>query len=245
MNVTQNWQSDACDAGWTIDLHRIGHRITAGFRLCAAGLGELLAMSRPRDLSADDVSRVAESSDIKAARGGDQEAYRRLVERHQQEVGQYLWKFTTDRVAWDELLQTVFVEAYLSFAKFRGDSDFVDWLRGIATHVGYRFWTERKKQRDRRTSLPDLDDMRLVEPVRQPLGLFEMLEQLSPRDRLVLTLLYVEERSVADAARLAGWTESMVKSQAHRARIKLKELWEQADGQRGLAQTTGRKRAES
>ena len=232
MNVTQNWQSDVCETDWTRELQKFGHRIVAGVREFIAGLAESLAMSEKRDLSADEVSRAAESSDIKAARDGDHEAYRRLVERHQQDVGRYLWKFTQDRVAWDELLQTVFVEAYLSISKFRGDSDFVDWLRGIATHVGYRFWTQRKKQRDRTTSLPDPNDTRLVEPVCQPLGLFEMLEQLAPRDRLVLTLLYVEERSVADAAFLTGWSESMVKSQAHRARIKLKELWEQSDGKR-------------
>ncbi len=59
------------------------------------------------------------------------------------------------------------------------------------------------------------------------------LEQLAPRDRLVLTLLYLESRSVAEAADLAGWSETMVKVQAHRARKrfrKLLELKEQCDG---------------
>jgi RNA polymerase sigma-70 factor (ECF subfamily) len=54
------------------------------------------------------------------------------------------------------------------------------------------------------------------------------LEQLPPRDRLVLTLLYLESRSVAEAAELAGWSESMVKVQAHRARQKLRALLEQS-----------------
>ncbi len=59
------------------------------------------------------------------------------------------------------------------------------------------------------------------------------LEQLAPRDRLVLTLLYLESRSVAEAADLAGWSETMVKVQAHRARKRLRKLLEtkeQTDG---------------
>jgi RNA polymerase sigma-70 factor (ECF subfamily) len=55
-----------------------------------------------------------------------------------------------------------------------------------------------------------------------------VLEQLAPRDRLVLTLLYLESRSVAEAADLAGWSESMVKVQAHRARKRFRKLLEQS-----------------
>jgi RNA polymerase sigma-70 factor (ECF subfamily) len=55
------------------------------------------------------------------------------------------------------------------------------------------------------------------------------LEQLPPRDRLVLTLLYLESRSVAEAADLAGWSQTMVKVQAYRARGKLRKLLETRD----------------
>jgi len=46
------------------------------------------------------------------------------------------------------------------------------------------------------------------------------------RDRLVLTLLYWEGMSVAQAAGETGWSESMVKVQAHRARKKLRRWLE-------------------
>jgi RNA polymerase sigma-70 factor, ECF subfamily len=176
---------------------------------------------------ADRVS-TDDRADILSAVGGDHDAFRRLVERHQQEVGRFLWKFTRDRNLWDELLQTVFVKAYVSLGKFRGDANFVDWLKGIATHVGYRSWTVRQKQQHRLKTLAESRETLETTATERELGLFELMEQLTPRDRLVLTLIYVEERSVADAAKLAGWTESMVKSQAHRARARLKELW---DGQ--------------
>jgi RNA polymerase sigma-70 factor (ECF subfamily) len=53
------------------------------------------------------------------------------------------------------------------------------------------------------------------------------LEKLSPRDRLVITLLHLEERSVAEAAEHTGWSQTMVKVQAFRARARLKKLLQQ------------------
>ena len=43
----------------------------------------------------------------------------------------------------------------------------------------------------------------------------------------MLTLLYWDDCTVAEAAELAGWTQTMVKVQAHRARKKLKRLLEE------------------
>jgi DNA-directed RNA polymerase specialized sigma24 family protein len=42
----------------------------------------------------------------------------------------------------------------------------------------------------------------------------------------VLTLIYLDGCSVAEAAEQAGWSQTMTKVQAHRARKKLKKLLE-------------------
>jgi RNA polymerase sigma-70 factor (ECF subfamily) len=52
----------------------------------------------------------------------------------------------------------------------------------------------------------------------------KMLAQLSPPDRLVISLLDLEQRSVKDIAQLTGWSETRVKVRAFRARRKLKAL---------------------
>jgi RNA polymerase sigma-70 factor (ECF subfamily) len=46
------------------------------------------------------------------------------------------------------------------------------------------------------------------------------------RDRLVLMLIYLEGCSVAEAAEATGWSRTMVKVQAHRARRRLRALLE-------------------
>lgn len=51
-----------------------------------------------------------------------------------------------------------------------------------------------------------------------------LLAQLSPPDRLVLTLLDLEERSTQEIAQITGWTRPMVKMRAMRARHKLRQF---------------------
>jgi RNA polymerase sigma-70 factor (ECF subfamily) len=52
------------------------------------------------------------------------------------------------------------------------------------------------------------------------------LAQLSPKERLVITLLELEERSVQEISGLTGWSEGNVKVRAFRARAALRKLME-------------------
>ena len=65
---------------------------------------------------------------MKHTRDGDPEAYRRLIERHQDHVARILWRFSRDRRTHEELVQDVFVEAYLSLGNYRGKAPFEHWL---------------------------------------------------------------------------------------------------------------------
>lgn len=51
-----------------------------------------------------------------------------------------------------------------------------------------------------------------------------LLSQLPPEDRLVISLLDLEERSVKEIAAITGWSVSLVKVRAFRARRKLRKL---------------------
>lgn len=173
--------------------------------------------------------------EVQASLKGDGEAYARLVRRYQHEIAAYMWRFTRDRTQWEELVHDVFVEAYLSLRTYQGAAPLGHWLRRIATRVGYRWWKQRARRR-RQTSLGLLDADGLSNANRYPTTAEEagaivhaVLARLSARDRLVLTLLYLEECSVAEAARLTGWSQTMVKVQAFRARKKLKRLLEEQE----------------
>jgi RNA polymerase sigma-70 factor (ECF subfamily) len=175
--------------------------------------------------------------DIRRTRDGDPDAYRRLVERHQDHVAQILWRFSRDRSVHEELVQDVFVEAYLSLNTYHGKAPWGHWLARIATRVGYRYWKERARQKAAVPfSLEEWDDiagddqmLERIEPDRAADILHRLLGQLPPRDRLVLTMRYIEGCDVAETARRTGWTKTMVKVQALRARNKLKRLVERSE----------------
>jgi RNA polymerase sigma-70 factor (ECF subfamily) len=54
-----------------------------------------------------------------------------------------------------------------------------------------------------------------------------LLAQLSPQDRLVLTLLDLEQRSTLEISQLIGWSRPMIKMRAMRARQKLRRIAKQ------------------
>lgn len=192
----------------------------------------LFAVHARRDEQA--VPGVQDCDDVDRTRQGDGQAYRRLIERHQNHIGRILWRFSRDRRVHEELMQDVFVEAYLSLGTYRAEAPFEHWITRIATRIGYRYWkvVARQKQSEPFTTADwdrvtgDEDVLDALEPEDAAALLHSLLAQLPPRDRLVLTLRYLEECDVAETARRTGWTRTMVKVQTLRARNKLRKLME-------------------
>lgn len=197
------------------------------------------AAKTAEDLAADIVVAVqgalaADWTDIAATLDGDGQAYARIVRRYQDQITAQMWRLSRQRNDCEQLVHEVFVEAYVSLKQFKGRAPFLHWLRKIATRVGYRYW--KQQARARRQAAVPLQDWHRSVPAAE-VGAAEetaalvhgLLEKLPPRDRLVLTLIYLEECSVAEAAELSGWSQTMVKVQAHRARKKLKKLLEAAE----------------
>jgi RNA polymerase sigma-70 factor, ECF subfamily len=182
-----------------------------------------------RPVAGSDHADSLDSRDVQQARNGDDRAFERIVKRHQQEIARRLRRFTSDPLAHEELVQETFVQAFLTLRGYRGEAPLIHWLHRIAVRAGYRFWRERRS----RAVHTGLDSETLASPTRrEPHELEEVLGRLPPRDRLVLTLMYLEERSVEETASLTGWSRTMVKVQAYRARRRLRKIMEAMKGTR-------------
>jgi RNA polymerase sigma-70 factor (ECF subfamily) len=59
-----------------------------------------------------------------------------------------------------------------------------------------------------------------------------LMQTLCPEDQLVIRLLDLEERSVAEIAAQTGWSQTLVKVRAFRARRKLRKQLEQLERQK-------------
>ncbi len=73
-------------------------------------------------------------------------------------------------------------------------------------------------------TVPDPASEADLTPEHARLILDQALARLSPEDRLIITLLELEDRPVREIAELTGWGESRVKVRAFRARKALKRI---------------------
>jgi RNA polymerase sigma-70 factor (ECF subfamily) len=195
-------------------------------RTFCAWLAANIVNPQPAKPATADERRIR--ADVAASLRGEGAAYARIIERFQSTIAGRMNRFTRDRNAIEELTHDVFVEAYFSLPGYEGDAPLEHWLQKIATRIGYGYWKRKGKNKaalydeavhDRSSGEATGNAVDDQEEVAQ------VLEQLPPRDRLVLTLLYLESRSVAEAADVAGWSQTMVKVQAYRARQKFEKLY--------------------
>lgn len=185
-------------------------------------VGSTAEESLPEPVTSEDLN------DIAAARAGDGDAYARLIERYERAIHVQMYRFSRDPAVCRELVQDVFVEAYLSLHTFRGQAPFLHWLRRVATRTGYRHWTREARARKLQTAL----ELGISpEPAQQSPSdaaalLFEILSQLPAKDRLVLTLFYYDSCSAQEIAAQTGWSETLVRVRLHRSRNRLRKLIE-------------------
>ena len=171
--------------------------------------------------------------DIVASLNGDGEAYARVVQHYQNQVAAQMWRFTRDPAILEELVQDVFVEAYLSLKGFRGHAPFLHWLRRVATRVGYRYWKSQVRKRDREEALTETSLNLAIAPEdltpsEASEALYSLFAKMPPPDRVVLTLFYFEECDINEIASRTGWNQTLVKVRLHRARKKMKVLLNEA-----------------
>jgi RNA polymerase sigma-70 factor (ECF subfamily) len=186
-------------------------------------------MNTPQQVSTDE--RL-----VKATLSGDEEAFAELVRRYKQKIFRLSARFVRDSDELDDICQEAFIKAYQSLNKFRGDAPFEHWLTKIAVNVCYDVL--RKQSRRRYDVSLDSVAFSLGDP--SPADnlsgqeawdvLRPAMTKLRPEDRLVITLLNLEEKTVRETALLTGWSEANVKVRAFRARKELKRIMGGNDG---------------
>jgi RNA polymerase sigma-70 factor (ECF subfamily) len=168
-----------------------------------------------------------------ASLAGDDDAYALLVSRHKRRVFGLAARFAGDCDEREDICQETFVRAYEHLKSYRHEAPFEHWLVRICVRVCHDLL--RKRQQERGVSLDDVAELQdRAGELRQTAGemrrlLFRAMERLKPDERLVITLLELEEYTVRETAELTGWSEGNVKVRGHRARQTLKRILEEHD----------------
>jgi RNA polymerase sigma-70 factor (ECF subfamily) len=180
----------------------------------------------------------SDESLVEAIRCGSDDSFTQLVRRHKRHVFRLGVHFVSSPDDLEELCQEVFLRVYERLKTFRHEAPFEHWLSRITVNTCYELL--RKKRRDKgRLSLEqlpyELKDAG-AESTAEARQAYETvhwgLSKLRPDERIVITLLEIEEKSVREVAGLTGWSEGNVRVRAHRARQAMKRILEGNDERR-------------
>lgn len=171
---------------------------------------------------------------VTLARKGDQDAFTRLVERHQKMVvyNLALGKTGSHHDA-EEVTQTAFFKAWQGLPSFQGKAAFSSWLYRLTVNAAIDLLRQRKKHQ----GALSLDDPDLpVVPDRGPSPeelseeherrqlLWQAIESLPEPHRIPLLLREIEGLSYREIAQALDLEEGTVKSRLARARLLLRKL---------------------
>jgi RNA polymerase sigma-70 factor, ECF subfamily len=170
---------------------------------------------------------------IDSAKNGDENSFTTLVTRYKHRVFGLAAHFARDSFELDDICQIVFIKIYEHLGTFRHDAPFEHWLSRVTVNTCYDVL--RKDKRAGRNvaleSIPaDIRDPAAFDARGPAQDAYEIMKRaltkLRPDERIIVTLLELEEQSVRDVAMLTGWSEGNVRIRAHRARQALKKILE-------------------
>ncbi len=179
---------------------------------------------------------------LERVRQHDQDAARELVDHLYPLVIRIVRAHLPRRVAEEDLAQEVFLKMFSRLDQYKGAVAFTHWVSRIAVTTCIDQLRAQKRRPELRWAdlseqeaevldsvLTSETDVAVNDGFAARELIDRLLGQLNPPDRLVLQLLDLERRSVAEISEITGWNPSLVKVRAFRARGKLKKLFEELE----------------
>jgi RNA polymerase sigma-70 factor, ECF subfamily len=171
---------------------------------------------------------------------GDSAAFEHLVERYRRRVFAIARHFFRQPETVEDIAQETFAKAYFALHNYQRGASLEYWLARITVNNCYDELRRRKARGEMTVSDLSEDEVGWVDnklaqvSLKRHLQITEreiateitekLLGKLTPEDRTILILLHAEEYSVAEIAKLIGWSEAKVKIRAFRARHAMRKL---------------------
>ncbi len=171
-------------------------------------------------------------------RDGDASAADELVARLEPMVARTVQAHRPARDEAADLMQEVFLRVFKKLPQYHGGFPFPHWVSRIAVnlctdrlrHHGRRpvvLWCELDEH-ERATlealdhAAPEAAELRDARAV-----LHRLMDALAPQERALITWLELEQKSAAEVAAFTGWSRTLVRVKAFRARRRLAALFQQ------------------
>ena len=167
----------------------------------------------------------------------DEAAARELVRSLYPLVAKLVRTHRPVRTAEEDLCQMIFIKVLQKLPQFSGAVPLEHWVSRIAINTCLNQIQAEKARPELREA--DLSEeqaavIRNLATTTDELGpdqsfasrqlVEHLMDALKPAERLVIDLLYLQQRSVAEIRRATGWSAALVKVRAFRARQKMKRV---------------------
>ncbi len=192
-------------------------------------------------INSNSLKQETDETLIATLSNGDEEAFNQIFERYRFWVARIVGRFFRRPERIEEIVQEVFTKLYFTSSYFspQPGKTFANWLSSITINFCYDELRRLKRRPEQSISeLTEAEANWLKEKLTITQTSTEdqliirdlaakLLSQLNAEDRLVLTLLDVEDLSVNEIAQVTGWSVSKVKIRAYRARLLLRGVLKQ------------------
>ena len=170
------------------------------------------------------LSKLEEISLIaKCVAADDRRAFGRLVDEYSPGLRRFVFNLTMGNASLtDDIAQETFIKAYGAIRSFKGASRFSTWLYAIACRE-YANALRRRSELPMEESLAyttadSANDAHLAE-MRHDIQVG--LRALSPAERTLIVLFYLEDKPIKDIMRITNMPEGTIKSYLSRAKTKM------------------------
>jgi RNA polymerase sigma-70 factor (ECF subfamily) len=173
---------------------------------------------------------------VKAALAHDDDAARELVRRLYPLVAKIVRGHRPRRTSEEDLSQMIFIKLFQKLSQFSGKVPLEHWVSRIAVNTCLNQIAAEKVRPELRHADLSEEEQAVVQNLAassEELGpdrrfasrqlVEHLLDLLKPAERVVIDLLYLQQRSVEEIRQLTGWGASLIKVRAFRARRKMKD----------------------
>ncbi|NIV10746.1 MAG: sigma-70 family RNA polymerase sigma factor [Aliifodinibius sp.] len=176
---------------------------------------------------------------VKKAKGGDEKAYKKLVDKYERALYFHILKMVKDREQVEDLVQEAFVKAFDNLNTYSTNYAFSTWLYRIATNNTIDYLRKKKlntlsidkpmktKDGEMEMQLPDESastDRDIIKKQRKKI-VQNAIDDLPKKYRKVIQLRHMEEKSYKEISDILDKPLGTVKAHIFRARELLyKEL---------------------
>src|SRR5438046_1697741 len=172
---------------------------------------------------------------VDRARDGDDDAARELIRQLYPMVAKIVRGYRPRRAAEEDLTQMIFIKVFQNLAQYSGKVPISHWVSRIAVNTcRNQLMAEKARPELRHADLSEeqaamLENLAASDEALSPdrkLAARDLVEKLlamlKPMERLVIDMLYLQERSVSEIQNVNCGTAAAIKIKAFRARQKLR-----------------------